>query len=262
MSILVNFEDTYGIADIATKYFFDEYMDKAYNEKKYNDVIVRRGLSTGNIFRFRSIPKDVSTIIYVYDMDKQKPSDSLDFLEPDTLKEKIEGLKQKYNDIELKFVPVSFSAETICLHMLRAETMDFSKLFSTENTAHLHAKILRDILASIHTDKNDRVYWSVHGGGKYSFNTKRTRVYMSDLMTLDKVYGIVKSKGFSKTNQCLFEWLIGKKIEDTSKLLNTEQAVELQREYKKDFLNFLQENSETVEVNEQTYRLDVNYKPE
>lgn len=260
MNILVNFEDTYGIADIAGKYFFNQYMEKEYNEKKYDNIIVRRGLATGNIFKFRTIPKDISTIIYVYDMDRQIASDSYDFLEPTTLKKKIDYLEEKYKGIELKFVPVAFSAETICLHMLRTKTTDFSQVFSEENTAHLHAKILTDILADIHIDKSDRKYWSIHGPGKITFNTKRTRAYMEDLSKIDSVYEVLKSMHFSDTNKNLFDWICGGKIEDTTKLLNAEQAIELQKKYKESFERFMCKHEKTIDIDNVTYRLDFNYK--
>lgn len=260
MGILVNFEDTYGIADIAGKIFFNQYMEKEYNEKRYGNVIVRRGLSTNNILSFRTIPEDISTIIYVYDMDRQKANDPYNFLEPDTLKMKIENLMKRYNGIEMWFVPVAFSAETICLHMLRAKTVDFSQVFSKANTAHLHTRILTDILSGIHDDKEDRNYWSIHGQGKVTFNTKRTRAYTDDLEPVGDVYEILTCMQFSETNKCLFEWICGGKIEDTTKLLKAEQAIELQKKYKDNFEQFIQNHIETVDIDNITYRLDINYK--
>lgn len=260
MNVLVNFEDTYGIADIACKYFFNDYIEPAYNEKAYGDVLIRRALSTANIFRYRTIPKDISIIIYVYDMDKQKMSSPYNILEPEDLKEKIDILADCYGSIELKFVPVAFSAETICLHMLQTETMDYSKVFSEENTAHLHTKILSDILSGIHPDKDDRTYWSMHGQQKMTFNTKRTRVYMEDLQAADCVYQLLQQMKYSNMNQCLFEWICGKKIDDTTRLLTAEQAIELQKEYKSAYDRFLYDHEKTIEIDNKIYRLDYNYK--
>lgn len=260
MGVLVNFEDTYGMADIAGHYFFQQCMEKENNEKKYGDVLVRRSLSTSNIFSPRTIPEDIDTIIYVYDMDKQRPSDLYDFLEPDALEEKINRLKENFRDKKLWFVPVAYAAETICLHMMAKNDIDFSSLFSSANTAHLHHKILTDILSGIHTDTEDARYWARHGLNKRTFLTKRTRVYLDDLKDIKDVYALLKKLNYSRFNKCLFEWISGGDIKDTSALLTGEQAVKLQREYKKVFDDFIQGHEDTVRIENVEYDLNYNYK--
>lgn len=260
MSILVNFEDTYGMADIAGQYFFQRFMEKEQNEEKYGDVLIRRSLSTQNIFRPRTIPSDIDTIIFVYDMDKQCISDNYDFLEPDSLAEKIKILKENFKDKELRFAPVAFSAETLCLHMIGKNQNDYSCIFSRANTAHLHYKILTDILSSIHPNKDDNRYWAKHGLNKRTFLTKRTRVYIDDLRDIKDVYNLLKELGFSKFNSALFQWISNGNVKDISSLLTGEQAIELQREYKKIFQDFLQSNDNTIILENTKYDLSYNYK--
>lgn len=261
MSILVNFEDSYGIADIACKYFFDEYIGLEYNEKVFhNNILVRRALTSGNIFNYRMIPNDISTIIFVYDMDRQSNTASYNILEPDHLKAKIDRLCNVYKDIMLKFVPVAFAAETICLHMMKSELLDFSQVFSKRNTANLHTQILTDILSGIHNDKNDRKYWSIHGQGKITFNIKRTRAYFEDLKNIDNVYMVLKNMNFSEMNTALFDWISGRKIEDVSKLLDAQQAIGLQKKYIEKFNEFLQQHDDYIDIENNRYILDYDYK--
>jgi hypothetical protein len=261
MSILVNFEDSYGMADIACKYFFDKVIEVNKNEETYDNVIIRRALSTANIFSYKTIPKDITTIVYVYDMDRQSNKDPYNFLEPETLQTKVEKLSNMYRNINLRFIPVAFAAETICLHMMKPDTLDFSLAFSSVNTAHLHTKILTDILANIHTDTNDRRYWLAHGQGKHTFAVKRTREYMDDFKNLDDVVKILEELHFSETNKSLFEWLENGKADDTSMLLNSQQAIEMQKHYRKEYEEFITNNKvEEIKVDNRTYMLNCNYK--
>lgn len=260
MSILVNFEDTYGIADIALKCFCNTFMEKEYNEQRYGNVIVRRGLSTNGILRGRTIPKDVSTIVNVYNMDRQSPKDKYNFLEPNTLKMKIASLTELYAGLDLRFVPVAFSAETICLHMLRPRAMDFSKVFSTVNTAHLHTKILTDILTGIYTNRSDRIYWSSHGVGNETFNIKRTRIYLDSLFSVRDTYMQLQDLQFSEINKYLFDWLCSGHFDNVSNLPNGDLAIELQKYYKNIFCQFLQQHTEYIDLDGSSYALDMDYK--
>lgn len=126
MGVLVNFEDTYGIADIACKHFFNQVLEIERSTKQFDDIVVQRAIGTGNIFSTRSLTSEIDTIITVYDMDKQLASSKLDILEPEEVERKIQDMKVAYKGKKPLYVPVAFCAETICLHLLN----DFSHTYS------------------------------------------------------------------------------------------------------------------------------------
>ena len=260
MSILVNFEDTYGIADLACKNFFGELIPQNVNEKDFDGILVRRALSTGNILKVRTIPADIDKIIFVYDMDKQRNKDEENILEPDALEEKIVHLQKSYTNKELLFVPVHYAAETICLDLFSPGKMDFSLIFSSENTAHLHAKMLEDKLAELHPDINDARYWARHGLNKHTFLTKRTRNYIDDLHNVEDVYPILTSIGFSKYNKSIYEWLIGKDITDTSMLLDATKAIEQQVDYKNVYTQEKSKGAQLINFDNRIYDTSARYK--
>lgn len=251
MGILVNFEDTYGVADIVCHRFFGELLNIAGGQrmKEFEDVCVQVGLASAAIFSPRPVPATVTTIIYVYDMDRQSIKDEYNFLEPSTLKVKLDLLKKYYRDKQLYFVPVAFSAETVCLYQLYSG-INFSEMFSRSNTARLHTDMLVAKLSKFHSDKN-KPYWSIHGKGKTTLNVKRTRLFFNDFkidlgsLVRNKLVGI---------NYVLFDWLASG-VKNVSVLLSAEEAVDLQYGYKSSFDAFLGRNEVEVVFDNVIYKV-------
>lgn len=264
MGILVNFEDSYGIADIACNEFFKSPLDANIEECKYGDVIVRRRLANC-VFMPTTLPANIDTIIFVYDMDRLSLKSKDKILASDTLANKIAYLQKYYVHKELRFVPVAFCAETICLHLLKDYCYDYSEVFSLANTAHLHTKILHDKLSAIHTDKTDTKFWKVHGADNHTLKIKNTRNFFGDFEDIQSVVKEIYKLGISKENRTLFRWLESSDIHNTDILLNANEAVELQKKYKETYDKFIEhcDNKQiTIQVGKKavSYNLATNYK--
>lgn len=119
MSILVNFEDTYGIADIACKHFFNQVLNIGENDASINNIHIHKGLSSWKVFKAQSLPDGAELVITVYDMDRQTKSNEYNIRNAGDLEKNIDKLEKAYGDaVKLWFVPTTFCAETICLERI------------------------------------------------------------------------------------------------------------------------------------------------
>lgn len=261
MSILVNFEDTYGIADIVCQHFFNQVLNIGENDASINNIHIHKGLSAWNVFKAQSLPDGAESVITVYDMDRQPKSNEYNIMNESDLEENIDKLEKAYGaNVKLWFVPTTFCAETICLHLLSDYSHDYSETFSRVNTAHLHTKILYDKLTSIHSDKADRKFWYIKGQNNLMFKIKHTRLFFADFCDIPEAYKNLLALDFSSYNKTLLDWLSQDRVDNTSVLLDKEQAILLQRSYYNSFINFVTSNENEITVGTHTYDLNKNYK--
>ena len=203
MSLLLNFEDTYGIADIACNTLLGYTLDENMLHLQDKGITIRKGLNTGVFTKASTLLNTVDSVVFIYDMDKGSPKDMYTILTPERLSVLISEAKNIYNDLSLFFMPVNFCAETICLYLLNGgTTANYETEFSKINTAHLHTKILTDDLTEIHPYEEGTKYWRTHGKGKHTLKIKSTRLFLQDFISDYSQFTC------SKYVKHLFSWLV------------------------------------------------------
>lgn len=236
MSTLVNFEQKYGMTDIICKIFLNKYIDKEKYEEKINGITIRCGLASQGIFRPTGISKEYSKIIFVYDMNKLDIFGVGSILESKDLEEKINILENYYKNIELYFVPVIYTAETICMYIMD-NTTPYISYINKYSTMNMHTEICRNLLENKFPYNQYPSFWKKYGKNKTkSFKIKCTRNFFDYLGNItNNIKSNYSDEDMTKFNRTLFNWILTKNIEDTTYLLSGQDAIKRQIEFEKYF---------------------------
>lgn len=260
MHILVRFEDKYGAYDLASHKFGIPFMtknDTICPKLKINniDVTIERGLSTQGIFRKDTVYKDADIVIFVYDMDKLIVKAPVNYIDSSQFEERMKDIMSNEGNENtlVLFVPTIFCSETIMLHKLDPNSVDFSETFSDINTASMHYKILEDALKNIHTDTEDKIYWKHHGKNSKTLKVKETRLFLNDGYTIENMIHNLRVNGFSRFNKAFLNWLDSGNITDTSMLLDFNEALKQQKEFERAITSAIQSKNTGLTYNSVNY---------
>lgn len=167
MSVLIRFEDRYGMAELYRFLVFKGQYEDRYNFK-YNeaeDIYVEYGLNSSNVLL---LPKGsirqyenlgIDTVIFVFDMDSDKNNSEL--LSVSNVQAAIERnrrlLSEAGHSIRYLYVPVVYSAETIALYQFYDGIDSLSNLVNKNNTKLLHTNLLK-VVTKIERTKELKKY--------------------------------------------------------------------------------------------------------
>lgn len=242
-SVLIRCEDTYGAYDIMCSAF--ENMERMENKQKKDTYIledtvltIERGTGTGNLFKINEDTQSVDQIIFVFDMDTWKTSNSqkkLNVLSIKDLKQKVEEFSDQCT-AELLFAPIIFSAETLLLHKIDHSGTDFSGLFNMQNTAHMHTYRLYAYLSEGKEENQDKSIEEIYSENKRAF-------FNNDQGTPYKELGRkLRDLNQGEFNYPFLDWIA------TGDILNTKSLLRKEEMYKRhgDFLTFFYNKIKTM----------------
>lgn len=236
--IYLRFEDYYGTHDIICNAFGLPYRSKLtkksnkgsakYTIERESKIIgIIHGLGNGRLSakEYRRIRE---SLIIVYDMDGV---DRHPYLTKDSFINRYKPLVEADKDYEVKFIPTVFCAETILLHKLLPEQVDFSDTFSADNTSRMHEAVLEEVLKPIYEEHKDSWGMNENGGEVETLRVKHSRNFLRYGLTLLEMIDIMEKLGYSRFNTALFSWIKSRKISNVSSALTFDEAAELQGQF-------------------------------
>lgn len=250
----VKFEDMFGSHDIV-RYAFGLEGNTSYQVyKTKNNITISHGQGA-SLFNINALDIDDDTIIFVFDMDRLPEDWGENYLKLDKFIETVEPLVDKCNDnnIKILFAPTVFCSETIMLHKLDPNTLDFSLTFSEKNTAKMHKAILVDKLTEEIPYSNNSPYYLVRGKGNTFFKIKQTKLFVDRGYSIQEMIDILNRNGFSRFNKPFFDWISSGDISKTESLLDYELVKKFVEEFEHTIVYCIERKSLGVLYNGKQY---------
>ena len=147
MNIYIRFEDRYGIFDLFQYCKKLPDVDALQGYKVTDNLIIRNGVTILSSFSLNEVDYDIieanniDLILNVHDLDSLdgKDNEILQYasLETRVFKSKKE-LEERGFNVELRYLPVIFAAETVMLYIIYNTLLDPTTLVHKDNTKRLH----------------------------------------------------------------------------------------------------------------------------
>lgn len=221
MSILLRFEDKYGISDLFQKCRYDHFITNTSEAgiipdlvKLKDGLILSCNLGINGVIKFDNTDVDfidennVTDIVFIFDLDNIK-GDKSKLIEIEDIKEYLEYahkiLEENNVHVNLHFVPVTYAAETLCLYLFMVRELDPVKIVNNKNTNKVHSALLTGILRKSHI--------------------KKIKNLREELTPIDIEMCLERELNLNRHNQHLIRWLLNK----GSVLENTLSEEELYR---------------------------------
>lgn len=268
MHILVRCEDSHGSYDIIKNAFTElelvseEGFAERYKSKEHN-ITILRALGSDGVLEYDTYCANADIVIFSFDMDhwnitKTKEIENESFiLLPEVLYFKIEEFKREFKS-RVYFAPTVFCIETILLYKHDLGGGDFSKFFSRNYTAHLHIKMLFDL---IHTKYEGEPYWKIRKTWK-KLDLKHTELFIGGYPSIKELANELLKREYSEYDIPYLKWIEGKTIvENIDNLLDSSQMVDMQRKYVAEYKQFIESEKSYINYNGITYDLYKRYKP-